>query len=280
VGVVFQDNRLFPHLTVRNNLEFGYRRLPRAVRRLHPDEVIGLLRLEDLLERGVDTLSGGEARRVAIGRALLASPRLLLLDEPLTGLDADLRRALLTYLLELPRRLDIPLVYVSHTLADFLVLVQKALVIRAGVVEEVDAPDRLLDRDTEAGEEPLESWLEGTALDGSDPGYVRIQIGGQVLTAPGDRVAPGAVVRVAVPAHDVMLVVGPAPRASARTVLTATVRELHPSGRRVVVALDLGQPLFADLTPAAVRELDLAPGRSVHVLLKARGLRVLPGPGI
>lgn len=274
VGFVFQDDRLFPHLDVRGNLEFGYRRVPRAVRRVHPDDVIDLLRLAPLLARGVASLSGGEARRVALGRALLASPRLLLLDEPLTGLDGDLRRDVLAYLLELPRWLAIPLVYVSHTLPDFLTLVDHALIIRDGEVREVGPPIRLLEDAAGAGDETLESWLTGVVEAGGEPGYLRVRVGSQVMVVAGDDLAPGTMVRVAVPAHEVLVAAGAPPRTSARNVLTATVRAVCPTGRRVVAVLDMGQPLYADLTPAAARELDLVPGREVHLLLKARGLRV------
>lgn len=275
IGLVFQENRLFPHLTVRDNLAFGYHRVPRHVRRLHPDDIIALLRLAPLLDRSIVHLSGGEARRVALGRTLLTSPRLLLLDEPLTGLDPALRRDVLNYLMDIPRALDIPLFYVSHTRADFLALVQHALVIRNGEVHPLGAPEHLLAESCE-GEEPVESFLEGTVTSLPDTGYVRVGIGEQNLTVMGRDLAPGDPVRVAVPAHEVVLAVGPAPRTSARNQLEARITRLTPLGTRLLVDLDLGVPLRAEITPAAAQDLNLQPGATVTVLLKARTLRALP----
>ena len=275
VGLLFQENRLFPHLTVRDNLTFGYRRVPRHVRRLHPDDIIDLLRLAPLLDRGITHLSGGEARRVALGRTLLTSPRLLLLDEPLTGLDSVLRRDVLNYLMDIPRALDIPLFYVSHTRADFLALVHHTLLIRNGTVHELGAPERLL-AELPDDEEPLDSFLHGRVTGILETGYVTVQTGNQTLTVMGRDLAPGTPVRIAVPAHEVMLAVGNNPRTSARNQLQAVITRLNPVGARLLVDLDLGDPLRAEITPAAARELNLQPGGTVTVLLKARTLRALP----
>ena len=275
VGLVFQDNRLFPHLKARDNLEFGYRRVPRYVRRLHPDDVIGLLRLDSLLDQPVHALSGDEARRVALGRALLTSPRLLLLDEPLTGLDHDRRPDLLSCLMDIPSKLGIALVYASQARADFLALMPQLLVVREGAVQAFGSPERLLD-ETSADEEPLYSYLCAEVIEVPDSGYVRVQLGGQQILVRGAGLSPGARVRVAVPAHEVVLAVGERPRTSARNVLSATVTSLLPAGHRILVTLDLGQRLRVEMTPAAKHELDLKPGDAVHALLKGNALRALP----
>lgn len=277
VGLVFQESRLFPHLTTRDNLEFGYRRIPRHVRRLHPDDVIGLLRLEPLLDRPITHLSGGETRRVALGRTLLTSPRLLLLDEPLTGLDPALRRDLINYLMDLPRKLDIPLLYVSHTRSDFLALVQHTLVIREGEVHTLGAPERLLD-EPPGDDESLEAYLLGIVEAGAPAGYVQMRVGEQRLMVMGSDLPVGSRARVAISAHEVLLAVGETPRTSARNILTATVTHLRPLGGGLLATLDLGQNLFAEITPAAATALDLRVGTPVHALIKARTLRALPVP--
>jgi molybdate transport system ATP-binding protein len=113
-GYVFQDNRLFPHLTVRRNLLYGYRLAPRDAHWSSPDEVVDLLGLGALQERKPATLSGGEARRVAIGRALLSAPEFLLLDEPLTSLDRERREDILATIEHIRDRFAIPILYVTH----------------------------------------------------------------------------------------------------------------------------------------------------------------------
>ena len=143
LGMVFQDARLFDHLSVRANLEFGWRRIPAAERRIHLDDVVPLLAIEPLLGRKPATLSGGERQRVAMARALLTSPRLLLLDEPLAALDEARKAEVLPYLERLKRELTLPMVYVSHAmheiarLADHLVVLERGRVLAAGPVGEV-----------------------------------------------------------------------------------------------------------------------------------------------
>ena len=118
VGYVFQDANLFAHLSVRNNLLFGARRLAKNVRSPDFDEIVALLELRDLLDRAPMHLSGGERQRVGIGRALLSAPRLLLMDEPLAALDRTAKNEILPYLNRLHRMLSIPIIYVSHDIAE------------------------------------------------------------------------------------------------------------------------------------------------------------------
>ena len=154
VGYVFQESSLFDHLDVRNNLEFGWNRTSEECRKFRFDEVVDQLALEPLLYRRPQRLSGGERQRVAIGRALLSSPRVLLLDEPLASLDVSSRREILPYLKRLHDRLQIPILYVSHSfieveiLADYLVVLDSGRVKHHGqmpeIVSELDRDELLL----------------------------------------------------------------------------------------------------------------------------------------
>jgi molybdate transport system ATP-binding protein len=132
IGTVFQDGRLFPHLSVEGNLKYGYKLLEDSQRRLKPDEVIHLLEIEELLKKHPHELSGGEAQRVALARALLMSPNLLLLDEPLASLDLGLKRQILPYLKKIEEDLDTPMIYVSHDIDEINFLTRKVLIINNG----------------------------------------------------------------------------------------------------------------------------------------------------
>ncbi|GAB4271342.1 MAG: hypothetical protein Kow0029_08910 [Candidatus Rifleibacteriota bacterium] len=132
VGIVFQDIRLFPHMSVAKNLDYGMNLLKKTEKRVSWSEIIELLELSSLLERSPESLSGGEKQRVAIGRALLSSPELLLLDEPFSALDQGMRQTILPYLAEIEKALNIPMIIVSHHLPDLKQLTEKILFIENG----------------------------------------------------------------------------------------------------------------------------------------------------
>jgi molybdate transport system ATP-binding protein len=152
VGFVFQEPSLLPHLTVRRNLMFGFDR-SRERTRIGLDEVVGLLGVEPLLHRATQQLSGGERQRVAIGRALLSQPDLLLMDEPLSSLDADSKAEILPFLERLPKALSIPILYVSHDLSEVARLADHALVMQAGRILTPDAATGAPLNEAEAREE-------------------------------------------------------------------------------------------------------------------------------
>jgi molybdate transport system ATP-binding protein len=139
IGYVFQDARLFPHLSVRSNLFYGHRLTPAAERTADPDAVIAMLGIGGLLDRRPDTLSGGERQRVAIGRALLASPRILLMDEPLASLDAARKAEILPWLERLRDESAVPILYVSHSLEEVNRLAEEVVAMDAGRVTGITA---------------------------------------------------------------------------------------------------------------------------------------------
>ena len=279
VGYVFQDARLFPHLDVAGNLAYGERRAAGRRRVASRAEVVELLGLGALLDRRTHRLSGGERQRVALGRALLAQPRLLLLDEPLAAIDAARREEVLPYLLRLRDSARIPMLYVSHQydevlrLATQLVLVEDGRTIAAGTPASLSA-DATLRR--LVGPDGVGSVLE-TEVAEVDPatGLVGLQIGAGRLRLSQPGAALGDRLRLHILARDV-IVATEEPRAlSVRNALPAVLAALvDESAEDVLAMLELGPvTVMARITRAAVRELRLAPGMRVWALVKAASLR-------
>jgi molybdate transport system ATP-binding protein len=277
VGYVFQDARLFPHLGVAANLRYGLRRAPAGERRIGFDAVVELLGIAHLLGRRPHRLSGGERQRVALGRALLAQPRLLLMDEPLAALDAERRQEVLPYLERLHAELALPVIYVSHAmsevvrLADSLVLIERGRVAAAGSLAEISRRTDLPLFATRFGA----GAVLDAVVDGHDPtrGLTRLAIPGAALLVPLLDLPVGARrrVRVRVRARDVILAAERPRAVSVRNVLPARVVELRPLGPAQVAArVDLGgSELVAQLTRDAVAELGLAPGVAAFALVKS-----------
>ena len=284
LGVVFQDNLLFPHLNVRDNLLFGYRRTDPANRRLEPEEIFDLLDLRRLLERGVQSLSGGEQRRVAIGRALLTSPSMLLLDEPLTGLDANLRDRILAYLLRLKSELSIPMVYVSHSFADISAVCDKVALIDVSLDERhhkhsaVRSLKNPREAFTEAGvmlkAGPIETIIEGR-IENVDKaaGYTLVRSGALELYVTGTPGLAGNKCYVTVSADDIILALGQPPRISSRNVWRGRIEAIEKFEEQTLVTVDVGRRIRTVLTAESARELELVPGGEVFVIVKANSLR-------
>lgn len=290
IGVVFQDNLLFPHLSVGENLLFGYNRTEPERRKLHPQEICELLDLGLLLERGVGELSGGEARRVAIGRALLTSPCLLLLDEPLTGLDVKLRDRILAYLLRIKSELFIPIVYVSHSYSDISAIADSVALLNVendshshkhSRVAALGHPhDIIAEAEKVVSIDPIETVIPGEIVT-TDPeaGYSVVRGEGLEMHVSPDEKAPGRQCYVTVRADDIILSVGEVPRLSSRNVWSGKIEKIERLRNANVVTLDVGCKIRAAVTSEAVRELGLEPEKTVHAIVKAKSLRsVVIGP--
>jgi molybdate transport system ATP-binding protein len=274
IGVVFQDDRLFPHLTVRDNLRYGLKRASGSLG-IAFDDVVRLLGLEQLLDRRPARLSGGEKQRVAIGRALLAQPRALLMDEPLASLDAPRKQEILYYVERLRDELAIPVVYVSHEieeivrLADTMVLVSAGRVMATGPVSEV--MNRLdlkpMTGRFEAGA-VLDTVVAGQDL---DYGMTRLAFDGGEVHATGVDALVGERVRVRIRARDVALATERPRAMSIRNVLRGTVAEIGPrTGPEVDLRIAIGSlMLLARVTRLSLDELGLAPGVPVFALVKS-----------
>jgi molybdate transport system ATP-binding protein len=277
IGYVFQDGRLFPHLTVAGNLQYAYRR------RCHEQgppmaEVSHWLRIEHLQQRLPTQLSGGEQQRVAIARALLRAPRLLLLDEPLTGLDSDIRDKAMSLLEDLHRRLAIPVIYVSHhrdevqRLADHVALMEHGRIVSTGSIATLStALDSPLTQSADAS-----SVLQGTvATIDHHYGLSTVDIGDQrQLLLQLTHAEPGSTVRLRVPATSVSLARSYAADSSILNILPAHVEQWREQGAsQMLVRLTLGQhSLLASITRKSLVKLALKPGDPVYAQIKGVAL--------
>ena len=274
-GVVFQDARLFPHLSVETNLRYGLRRAPRDAEGPGFAEVVELLGIGHLLRRRPAALSGGERQRVALGRALLSRPRLLLMDEPLAALDSARKAEVLPFLARLRDGLRIPLLYVTHALdevdrlADTLVLMEAGRVLAAGPVEALSAR---ADLPLLAGRRDAGAVLACTVLEEAG-GLARLGFPGgelRVPLAPGARL-PGTRLRVRVHARDVAVATEEPRALSVRNVLPAVLEAVapgHPGEAMLRLRLG-GTILLSRVTEEAVARLSLRPGQPVWALVKS-----------
>lgn len=287
LGYVFQESSLFPHLSVRKNLSYGFRRVLPPQRRVNLDEAVQLLGIERLLERSPVHLSGGERQRVAIARALLTSPQMLLMDEPLSALDGPRKAEVLPYLERLSREAAIPVVYVTHDhdealrLADHLVLMREGRVVASG-----SAADLLTSL-----EQPLSHLAEaGVLLHGivtehaPEYGQTRIEVGGQPLWVGLCEGAPGAAVRARVLARDVSVALSRPTDSSILNILPVCIEALRDDGPDTVNLQLRMNGFHADTTPGEAPlllarltrrsrdALQLAPGQLVYAQIKGVAL--------
>ncbi|HSR68375.1 MAG TPA: molybdenum ABC transporter ATP-binding protein [Acidobacteriota bacterium] len=288
IGYVPQDGLLFPHQNVRRNLLAGAGRARRNGGNLEDtfSSVCRLLELEGLLQRPVTTLSGGERKRVALGRALCSGPRLLLMDEPLASLDLPLRRRVLPFLHRVRREFRTPTLLVSHdpaeiqALCDELIVLQAGQVIARGAPRQVLTDPRVFPLAEEAG---FENLLPGVLLD-SQGATSQVGLGGPEgplrLTTPRTAVSPGEDLMVGIPAHEILIATHRPQGLSAQNILPARITSIQELVGLHLVRAALGPDipdLAIQVTPQARSELELEPGKQVHLIIKATGCRIYGG---
>ncbi|MFT4624957.1 MAG: molybdate transport system ATP-binding protein [Myxococcota bacterium] len=266
LGYIFQESRLFPHLSVHRNLVYG---TPDSGAVVKFDAVVEVLGIDHLLDRRPAALSGGEKQRVAIGRALLTSPSLLLMDEPLASLDEARKREVLPFLAKLPAQFNIPILFVSHSMTEILQLADTLVLIEGGQVRDVGALEDVITRG-DAG--VLAGSVLATHVTGHEPEYglTRLGIGAHELRVGALDLPVGTAVRVKIDPSEVILAREAPNGLSVQNVLPVTVRRIDTEDARALVRLDLdGSLLTASVTRRAADALALEPGQRLFALVKA-----------
>ncbi|WP_152208161.1 molybdenum ABC transporter ATP-binding protein [Marinobacter changyiensis] len=288
IGLVFQEHSLLPHLSVRENLLYGYRRTPEPLRRLHPPEVTAMLGIDDLLERRIDQLSGGQRQRVSLGRALLISPQLLLLDEPLAALDTQTKREIMPFLSRMATESEVPIIMVSHAPDEVERLADWVAFMHEGQIQLTESLRHALARphsplfDDAGAVSVLEGCLGETVEDGlrlfGSPGtqlWVPDFDQSRRQPSQNQQTADQRTLRLRILARDVSLSLDDPHRISIQNHLLVTIERIDPPhNNRIVVACRTAnqQLLLAEVTPRAVKQLGLAPGQHLFALIKSVAL--------
>ena len=280
VGYVFQDDLMFPHLSVEDNLRFGYARTPPNERRLEIDLIVELLEIGSLMGRQPQHLSGGERQRVALGRALLASPRLMLMDEPLASLDQGLKSRIIPYLRHIRADLRIPILYVSHSVAEILELTGQVLVLDRGRAVahgdffRIAHEPQVLPLIEDGG---FENVLDVELVSG-DPGagITLARAEGQELKIPYCDRPAGSRLFAGIRSDDIILARERVEGLSARNTLEGHIIEISDVAAKELVYVDVGRRLAVKVTPEAIAALGLQAGDRVYCLIKTHSIRIGP----
>lgn len=280
IGVVFQDSQLFPHLSVTKNLLYGYKRTAKKQRRFEITEIVDLLEIGHLLKKRPFQLSGGEKQRVGLGRALLASPQFLLLDEPLASLDQGLKRQILPFLKRVKDELALPMVYISHSmeeilhLTDHLIVINKGRILGAGHFYDVIKTETVRGVADSMG---LENIVKVNII-GFDinSGHTIAEIQGHILLLPlTDRFSIGNCCYISIRSSEIAIARHHIEHISIQNQLKGKILGFTKNVNCVALHVDIGTPLIVDITPKAFAQLALTQGEDIHCLIKTQSFAFL-----
>nr|WP_321467689.1 molybdenum ABC transporter ATP-binding protein [uncultured Desulfobulbus sp.] len=273
VGVVFQHSHLFPHMSVRKNLFYGWKRIAPEERRIDAETIIEVLNLGHLLDRGVNLLSGGERQRVALGRTVLTCPRLILMDEPLTGLDEELKFQIIPYLAKVFSQFNIPLLFISHSLVEMRLMTEQVLMVENGHAERSMSTEELAQSIWGASRQGYANLIKlGRPVPHGD--LWAYKWGNHQLILTEFSTHEENVFEL--DARDILLFKRHPEATSARNLLPCTVRKVFTVGNRVRLELACGsEKLIVQIVPDSVRELGIEKGREVVAVIKASAFRHL-----
>lgn len=272
IGYIFQDNRLFPHKSILANLKYGLKYTTKEKRRFPIDEVISVLGLEPFLYRKPNTISGGEKQRVTLGMALLASPNLLLMDEPLAALDKNTKLRFLSYIREIHSYFGLPILYVSHDIATIINFAKDAIVLDTGKVIAFDEARKVLLENSKtliSGE--VENLFEAKVIERDQKnGIAKLDLGEFSLIVPDAEWKNDDKLMVEIPSSEIILATSKPESISARNILKGTIESVHIVGNRCLIDIDIGKRITAEILQHTKTELGLTTGSKIYVIIKAK----------
>jgi molybdate transport system ATP-binding protein len=283
IAYVFQSLALFPHMTVEANVAYGLGDAPEPSRSARVAEILEMFRVEKLRARTPQEISGGEQQRVALARSLVTLPQVLLLDEPLTGLDAELKASIIDDLRTWNAAHKIPIFYVTHSREEVDALGERVIALEHGKVVSEGTPREVLDaprRRRLAQAAGFENLLSGTVMDLRElDGVMRVRLADATceIEVPLGHAAPGDRVRIAIRAGDILLATERPRALSARNVLEGKIVSLERHGTLVVARVDCGATFTVHVTPGAERMLELASEKEVWLVLKTHSCHFVEG---
>jgi molybdate transport system ATP-binding protein len=273
VAMVFQQPCLFPHLNVEANLLYGHKRCAPQYRNIDFKALVSVLKLEGLLKRGVNNLSGGEKQRVALGRAILANPRLLLMDEPLSALDDHLKFQIIHYLKSASEEFGIPYLFISHSLLEIRLMTQQVLAVAGGRVLRQATPEQLARERMGQSQVGYINLLKGEPVRKIGGLYVYRWGDNDLYISAGDD-KPSAMFELS--SRDIILFKRHPEAISARNLMKCTVVDTFPSGNKVGVELKCGDgTLIAEVVMQAADDLAIQAQNEIYAVVKASSFRRL-----
>ena len=273
VAIVFQHPYLFPHMNVRGNLLYGYKRCAPENRKIELGPLASILKLEGLLERGVNNLSGGEQQRVAIGRAILSNPRLLLMDEPLSALDDELKYQVIPYLKGVCEEFAIPFLFISHSMIEMRLMAEGVLVFERGEIIHRTTADQLARQRMHTSQVGYINLLK-PGLPRPVDGLFAYPWGGRDLLVSFRTKQANPLLELS--SKDMILFKKHPVAISARNLLQCRVAGIFEAGNRIGVELDCGgERLVAEVARQAARELGIGKGVEIFAAIKASAFREL-----
>ncbi len=280
IGVVFQDSQLFPHLPVNKNLLYGYKRIEKKQRRFEIQEIVDLLEIGHLLKKRPAQLSGGEKQRVGLGRALLASPRFLLLDEPLAALDQGLKEQILPFLKRVKDELELPMVYISHSmdeilhLTDHLVVINNGRILGTGHFYDVLGENGIQDFASVMGLENI--FRAAIVAHDLESGHTVADLfGNRILLPLSKKCVIGNHSYISVRSSEIAIAKQHVEHISIQNQIKGKIFHFAPKDSGITVYIDIGGPLVVNITRKAFADLELRENDEVHCLIKAQSFSCL-----